>query len=201
MKAKELDQLTGTLSKPSKMPGWAYGIPAKECKVGSKLAKIPGTVCHGCYALKGCYVFPVVQAAQYKRLAAIDNPLWVKAMAAQILRRRSKYFRWHDSGDLQNLEHLKKIFAICRLTPDVNHWLPTREAGIVQQVTPAEVPQNLIIRISATKVDGSPPTFWPYTSSVVTEKKTCPAAEQDNKCLDCRACWDRSVSNVAYGKH
>ena len=45
MKAKELDQLTGTLSKPSKMPGWAYGIPAKECKVGSKLAKIPGTVC------------------------------------------------------------------------------------------------------------------------------------------------------------
>jgi hypothetical protein len=201
MKAKELDQLTGTLSKPSKMPGWAYGIPAKECKVGSKLAKIPGTVCHGCYALKGCYVFPVVQAAQYKRLAAIDNPLWVKAMAAQILRRRSKYFRWHDSGDLQNLEHLKKIFAICRLTPDVNHWLPTREAGIVQQVTPAEVPQNLIIRISATKVDGSPPTFWPYTSSVVTEKKTCPAAEQDNKCLDCRACWDRSVPNVAYGKH
>ena len=183
------------------MPGWAYGIPAKECKVGSKLAKIPGTVCHGCYALKGCYVFPVVQAAQYKRLAAIDNPLWVKAMAAQILRRRSKYFRWHDSGDLQNLEHLKKIFAICRLTPDVNHWLPTREAGIVQQVTPAEVPQNLIIRISATKVDGSPPTFWPYTSSVVTEKKTCPAAEQDNKCLDCRACWDRSVPNVAYGKH
>jgi hypothetical protein len=52
MKVNELDQITGTLSKPSKMPGWAYGIPAKECKVGSKLAKIPGTVCHGCYALK-----------------------------------------------------------------------------------------------------------------------------------------------------
>ena len=150
---------------------------------------------------KGLLCFPVVQAAQYKRLAAIDHPLWVQAMAAQILRRKSKYFRWHDSGDLQSLEHLKKIFDICRLTPDVNHWLPTREAGIVQQVTPAEVPQNLIIRISATKVDGSPPTFWPYTSSVVTEKKTCPAAEQDNKCLDCRACWDRSVPNVAYGKH
>ena len=39
MKVNELDNITGTLSKPSKMPGWAYGIPAKECKVGSKLAK------------------------------------------------------------------------------------------------------------------------------------------------------------------
>ena len=34
-----------------------------------------------------------------------------------------------------------------------------------------------------------------------TENKTCPAAEQDNKCLSCRACWDRNVPNVAYGKH
>jgi hypothetical protein len=32
MKVNELDQITGTLSKPSKMPGWAYGIPAKNAK-------------------------------------------------------------------------------------------------------------------------------------------------------------------------
>ena len=112
MKAIELDNITGTLSKPSKMPGWSYGIPAKECKTGSKLAKIPGTVCHGCYALKGCYVFKNVQEAQYKRLKAIDHPLWTKAMAAQILRHKSKWFRWHDSGDIQSLEHLKKIFLL-----------------------------------------------------------------------------------------
>ncbi len=70
MNINDLDNITGTLSKPSKMPGWSYGIPAKECKVGSKLAKIPGTVCHGCYALKGCYVFPNVQAASHKLQAA-----------------------------------------------------------------------------------------------------------------------------------
>jgi hypothetical protein len=29
MKVKDLDNITGTLSKPSKMPGFAYGIPAK----------------------------------------------------------------------------------------------------------------------------------------------------------------------------
>jgi hypothetical protein len=201
MNINDLDNITGTLSKPSKMPGWAYGLPAKECKTGSKLAKIPGTVCHGCYALKGCYVFKNVQAAQYKRLAAIDHPLWVRAMAAQILRHKSKWFRWHDSGDIQSLEHLQKIFDVCRLTPDVNHWMPTREAGILSQVKLNEVPSNLIIRASGTKVDGPPPTFWPYTSSVVTEGKTCPAAEQGNKCMSCRACWNRDVKNVAYGKH
>jgi hypothetical protein len=91
MKINELDEITGTLSKPSKMPGWAYGIPAKECKVGSKLAKIPGTVCHGCYALKGCYVFPNVQAAQYKRLKAIDDPRWTR----QWLR---KYYAINQNG-------------------------------------------------------------------------------------------------------
>jgi len=39
MKAIELDQITGTLSKPSKMPGWSYGIPAKECKTAASLLK------------------------------------------------------------------------------------------------------------------------------------------------------------------
>ena len=201
MKAIELDEITGTLSKPSKMPGWSYGIPAKECKTGSKLAKIPGTFCYDCYALKGCYVFKNVQAAQYKRLKAIDDPRWVQAMAAQILRHKSKWFRWHDSGDIQSLDHLKKIFSVCLLTPDVNHWMPTRETGILKQIKLEEVPANLIIRASATKVDGPPPSSWPWTSTVVTEGKTCQAAEQDNKCLSCRACWDKSISNIAYGKH
>ena len=84
MNTKEALQIVGGLSKPSKMPGWAYGLPAKECKTGSKLVKIPGSVCHGCYALKGCYVFKVVQDAQYRRLKSIRSPLWVGAMALLI---------------------------------------------------------------------------------------------------------------------
>ena len=34
MKTSEALKITGSLSKPSKMPGWAYGLPAKECKTG-----------------------------------------------------------------------------------------------------------------------------------------------------------------------
>ena len=73
MKTKEaLKIIGGSLSKPSKMPGWSIGLPAKECKTGGKLQAVPGSVCYDCYALKGCYVFKVVQDAQYRRLAAIE---------------------------------------------------------------------------------------------------------------------------------
>ena len=201
MKAKELKEITGGLSKPSKMPGFSYNLPATRCITGSKLVKIPGSVCSGCYALKGRYRFSNVKNAMQRRLDSINHPLWTQAMAAQILSHKPKFFRWHDSGDLQSLDHLNKIFEVCNLTPSIQHWLPTREATIIGYITPDQVPKNLIIRLSAHKVDGKAATFWPWTSTVVTSEKTCPAAEQGNKCLDCRACWNRDVKNVAYGKH
>jgi hypothetical protein len=115
MKTSEALKLVGGLSKPSKMPGWAYGLPAKECKTGSKLVKVKGSTCEGCYALKGCYVFKVVQEAQYRRLASVKHPLWTGAMALLINSKKSKWFRWHDSGDVQDEDHLTKIFAVCKL--------------------------------------------------------------------------------------
>jgi len=183
------------------MPGYAYNLPAWECKVGSKLAKVPGSVCHGCYALKGRYRFPNVKDAMYRRLASITRPDWARTMAGDINARKSRFFRWHDSGDVQSVKHLLKIFQVCRLTPDVAHWLPTREAGILSKVPADRVPRNLTIRLSATKVDAPAPGSWHLTSTVVTTGRTCPAPDQDNECKTCRACWDQSIKNVAYGKH
>jgi hypothetical protein len=201
MNKDELKQITGGLSKPSKMPGFSYNLPATKCITGAKLVKIPGSVCSGCYALKGRYRFPNVKDAMQRRLDSINHPLWTQAMAASILETKTGFFRWHDSGDLQSLDHLKKIFEVCKLTPGIQHWLPTRETSIIACIQADEVPKNLIIRLSAHKVDGKASTFWPWTSTVVTSEKTCPAAEQENKCKDCRACWDRSIPNIAYGKH
>jgi hypothetical protein len=201
MDKHQLKSITGGLSKPSKMPGFSYNLPATKCITGAKLVKIPGSVCSGCYALKGRYRFPNVKDAMQRRLDSIDHPLWIKAMATSIIETKTGFFRWHDSGDLQSLEHLKKIFEVCNLTPGIQHWLPTREASIINCIQADEVPKNLIIRLSAHKVDGKASTFWPWTSTVVTSEKTCPAAEQENKCKDCRACWDRNIQNVAYGKH
>ena len=199
MKTSEALKLVGGLSKPSKMPGWAYGIPAKECKTGSKLVNVSGSTCEGCYALKGCYVFKVVQDAQYRRLASIKHELWTGAMALLINSKKSKVFRWHDSGDVQDEAHLIKIFAVCKLTPGTRHWLPTREAWIKDHM--ASCPDNLVVRFSSPMVDQGPVKSWANTSTVSTKSRTCPAPDQENACGSCRACWDPLVKNVEYGKH
>jgi hypothetical protein len=181
------------------MPGWSIGLPAKECKTGSKLRLVKGSTCHNCYALKGCYVFKVVQEAQYRRLKAIYTAPWVQAMAALIQSKRPDVFRWHDSGDVQDLEHLNKIYEVCRLTPSKRHWMPTREAWVKDHLDRA--PANLVIRFSAPMVDQAAPASWPNTSTVVTAQATCPAPHQGGKCKECRACWTKSIKNVSYGKH
>ena len=199
MNTKEAWTLVGGLSKPSKMPGWSIGIPAKECKTGAKLRLIPNSVCEGCYALKGCYVFKVVQEAQYKRLEAIQHPDWVQAMATLINSKKPDVFRWHDSGDVQDVQHLEKIFEVCRLTPNKRHWMPTREAWIKDHMKDA--PANLVVRFSSPMVDQGPVKSWANTSTVSTKSRSCPAPDNNNECGSCRACWDPLVKNIEYGKH
>ncbi len=201
MLKKEANKITGGLSKPSKMPGPAHNLPAARCITGAKLVKVAGSVCAGCYALKGRYRFKNVQDALNRRLKALEDPRWVNAMV--VLIKDHKYFRWHDSGDIQSMQHLENIFRICRATPETKHWIPTREAQFLKRLKLKQVPRNLVIRMSSHMVDQGPVTFWPWTSTVVSDKakKTCPAPEQENQCKDCRTCWDREVPTVAYGKH
>ena len=208
MKTSEaLKIIGGSLSKPSKMPGWSIGLPAKECKTGGKLQKVPGSVCYDCYALKGCYVFKVVQDAQYRRLAAITGPRWVEAMAHLINSKKPDVFRWHDSGDVQDPEHLEKIYKVCELTPTKRHWLPTREAWIKKYLF--KKPDNLVIRFSAPMVNQRAHASWPNSSSVITGDKrwfgatsiVCPSSKQGNQCLDCRQCWNPDIKNISYIAH
>ena len=142
-----------------------------------------------------------VKPAQYKRLDAVKHPLWVKAMATQINSKKVKYFRWHDAGDIQSVKHLLKIFKVCKLSPDVKHWIPTKESQFLKHIPVDRVPKNLIIRLSMTMVDQAAAGSWPHTSTVVTSGRTCPAPDQGGQCGDCRQCWSDDVNNIAYGKH
>ncbi len=199
MKVKEAIKITDSFTRTSKMPGLSYSLPAWECKTGSKLRKIPGSVCASCYALKGNYTrYKAIKAAQYRRLEAMKDPRWVDAMIAVI--KRQKWFRWHDAGDVQSLEHLNNIYKICEATPETRHWLPTREAWIKNELD--RKPANLVIRFSPPMVNQRAPESWPHSSMVVDKGfHTCPAPAQGGKCLDCRQCWDPDIKVVSYGKH
>ena len=211
MKIKELEKKIGTLSNPSKMPSYAWGISARQCVTGSKLAKIKGTICNKCYALKGHYVFKPVKIAHKIRLDAIYKSEWVEYMAELLTQKykrldKSRLFhRWFDSGDIQSHEHLMKIFKVCELTPHINYWLATREYKIINRIKEEDIPKNLVLRVSGIKIDGQPPKFWKWTSTVHKNKKPigheCPAYKQGGKCKDCRACWNHKVKQVSYKEH
>ena len=210
---KALQMQVGSLSNPSKMPGFGYSTPAKDCQTGSKLAKIVNSICSICYAKKGRYVFPNVQNAMQYRLDSLNKIDWIDCMVELISKKQSKlpegqreFFRWHDSGDIQGVWHLEKIAEIARRLPEINFWLPTREYRFVREwLATATKPKNLQIRLSAYMIDGKPPTqlansLGLTTSGVSENGFNCPAPKQDNACADCRACWT-SDENINYKSH
>ena len=201
MNKKEAKEITGGLSAPGKMPEGAYSISALHCQTGAKLRLVEGTPCSGCYALKNRYIMPIQAAALERRFQSLGHPLWVQAMA--VLIKGKKFFRWHDSGDIQGAWHLKNIFEVCNLTPDTMHWLPTQERKFLPLSTDS-IPKNLIIRLSNAKNDTKPGRAWDHWSTVVTTPRPghiCPAPEQGNECGSCRACWSKDVKEIQYKIH
>jgi hypothetical protein len=84
----------------------------------------------------------------------------------------------------------------------------TREHGIVRDYIRrgGTVPGNLVIRISATMIDGAATAQWPTISTVSSAARpdgayACSAPTQANKCGACRACWSPVVQNVDYHVH
>ena len=211
--AKSAWDYVGGLSKPSKMPWWSYSTPATACITGAALrAAGKHTVCGSCYALKGFYGFPNVQAALERRLDALTNkPRFVEAFTTLLdekakRARRPLRFRWFDSGDLPSLDALQRIVAIARNLHQIRFWLPTREHGIVSRFLKTETfPDNLTVRMS-TALIGAKPSHQPFglPFSAVgrdddPELHQCPANKQGGKCLDCDACW--TDANVSYERH
>ena len=204
---KEAQTIMISLGNAGKMPCKTYNIPASLCKTGGRLRKIVGSTCHKCYAFKGNYLFPDVQKGLMRRFNAFKHPRFVEAMSLMINKYSTTHFRWFDSGDLYDIPMLEKIVMICQNTSHIKHWLPTREVKIVKDYLKIykEFPKNLVVRVSAPMIDGEPLKSFRWTSTVHHKSKArghdCPSRFQDNKCMDCRACWDKRVTNVSYHKH
>lgn len=218
--------IAGTLGKPSKLPGYSYGLSAHLCKTGSKLRKVPGSVCSTCYAHNDFYAtWTPVALGHARRFMSLQHPRWCDAMV-RLIRHYcvppQDFFRWHDSGDLQGAWHLARIVEVCERTPDVKHWIPTREYGFVIEYLDGggTTPSNLVVRLSAHTIDAEPEIpirLVGYPTSTVSSIPAdlsgvrivegkgaveCRAVEaRDNHCGPCRACWEPRVVNVNYPQH
>ena len=213
--------ICGSTTQTSKMPCKSSSLPTESCITGYQMAQIEGSICSQCYADKGFYnVYQnTIKPAQFARLDAVwqamddknQAKLWISGMAALI--GSDHFFRWHDSGDLQGLEHLELIAAVCDATPNCRHWLPTREYAIVKEYIAKHgaLHSNLVIRLSAmypdkpVKIPSSLQSIKGITSSNVHSSgaqihgSRCIAPDNDGSCGDCRVCWTDAV--VSYEIH
>lgn len=216
---KSAKELAGSISdRNSKMPGSTFALSAKRCNVGSKLVKVKGSVCDRCYALKIQKLRPSVDKgweSNYMKATTLieTNPdVWVDACAFQIKRSAAKsgemFHRWFDSGDLPSVAFLSAICKVAKETPNISHWLPTRESKVVKDYMNqgGVVPANLIIRISSTMIGDTPVRSHSHTSTVHRKGEEpsghiCPAPKQGGNCGQCRACWSFEVPNISYALH
>ena len=223
MRKADAQSICGTLTSTSKMPCKSSDLPTEACHTGYRMAQIKGSICSKCYANNGFYVAyqNTIKPAQFARLDAVyqalesaeNAQLWVSGMVSLI--GTDPFFRWHSSGDLQNVHHLNLIVLVARATPDTMHWLPTREYSMVKQYIDAfgadAIPKNLIIRLSAMYPDQ--PVKIPsslqgidnvtasnvHTSANAIHGVRCGAPDNGGACGDCRACWSNAV--VSYELH
>jgi len=186
--------------------------------MGSTLAKVEGSACSICYARRGRMVYrPTLDANERRLQAYYAEDDWPRLMARLIelsVPVGDPYFRWFSSGDLQSEQMLLDIMEVCRLTPEVYHWLPTQERDMVSNALGEQpCPDNLVIRISAPMINGVPPqglssvvvgpvpqAHWEERVHHNTDTRYhCPApTHRDYECGACRACWDSAVETVVY---
>ena len=212
-----LSDITGGLSNPRKMPEYAFSTPAIHCKVGSKLRVVKGSVCHKCYAMKGNYVWPNVKKALQRRYDSLYHPMWVTAMTMLIRIKVKERFRWFDSGDIDSVQCLRNIIEVCNGTPNIKHWLVTKEKRTVRKFLDEGgiIPDNLVIQMSGYMLDGDIVKGFDdcnqithhlvHTDRDKARGHICPVEDGNGvtscKQANCYACWDNGVNVVSSGIH
>lgn len=197
------------LSKTSKLGTKSWSLQAIETcpgSVGKDGNLVPA--CSGCYATTGMYHFGAVKQVRADNKADWQRDGWTADMVQAL--KKDKHFRWFDSGDMYSLELAEKMLEIMVATPNTKHWLPTRmyKFSKFKPVLDAMMAlPNVMVRPSSDAVDGTftagvhGSTIVPDSTSVPSGVTLCPAYNQGGKCLDCRACYDKSVEVIGYPAH
>ena len=126
--------------------------------------------CADCYALTGFYHANLAaQVGRVMRLEYLQAQIrqddlgqWVAWMVEALGKLRTssqddengrRFFRWHDSGDVFHEAYARAILDVCRATPEISHWLPTRAVSLMERALAetANYPSNLSITVSCVR--------------------------------------------------
>lgn len=197
------------VSKTSKLGTLSWSLQAVET--------CPGAVgddgqlvaaCSGCYATTGCYNFPDTKKVRADNKAAWQEADWVAVMTKAL--QKQKYFRFFDSGDMYAIGLAEKIYELAKGLPNTKFWIPTRMhkfAKFQNIIAKLNALDNVIVRPSSDNVDGTytkgvhGSTILPDATMADSNTFVCSAPSQGGKCMDCRACYDKSVPVIGYIAH
>jgi hypothetical protein len=93
---------TGNLTQPIRYTTQPLGCPgANVCKIG-------------CFARQSRFLYDEVQMNRFARLEFTTHPDFVETLAAELIRRRFRFVRIHDSGDFYSPEYRDRWYEIIR---------------------------------------------------------------------------------------
>lgn len=204
------------LSQPSKMPCASFSLPAGDACPFAVYGE--GSICDTCYADKGFYLFS--KRTQTPRFQWVKQSLRTQAGTLQLIadliaaveasfgpkHKGQKYFRIHDSGDFFNPKYVRVWMAVAQALPQVRFWAPTRawrNPKMLQALRDLASLPNVTIRPSALYIGDDAPIIDGLAagSTVDGPAQACVAPSQDNKCGECRVCWDAPTTAVSYKLH
>jgi hypothetical protein len=191
------------LSGTSKMPCKSWSLPAWEtCPSAKGTDGKPVDACSNCYALQGAY--------QWKLDTWVDDMIILITKEGK--RNKKNLFRWFDSGDVYKKELALKIEQVIKGTPQVKHWIPTRQykdknvRPVLDRIN--QLP-NAVARYSSDSVNGKMldsdfnSTIAQHADDIKSSKGVlvCGAYSRGGECQDCKACWDKRINTIVYPLH
>lgn len=146
-----------------------------------------------CYDIKAVLQYKNVLDARARNTALVrmDRKRYFAEIEKKIsLRKKNKYFRWHVSGDIVDLDYFQNMVRIAAEHPDFLFWTYTKNYfvvnGFCRKFGKDSIPNNLIIMFS--EWDGMPlvnPYRFPVFSCKLKEgnkNRTAESFESMYKC-------------------
>lgn len=202
------------LSAPSKMKGTAKTwstVAVKHCPASRDKNGDLVPACAGCYADKGFYRMPTVRAPREHNATNWRAENFVSDFSRQL--QGQKFFRWFDSGDMFHIDLAKKIYQIMLENSETMFWLPTRMHKLAKFrpiIARMQKLPNCVVRkssdgINGERIRGKNTSTIVQTVAQAGDAHICPATVKGNKpnckANNCTACWQKSVSVIAYCYH
>jgi hypothetical protein len=169
--------------------------PIKTCRPKTPCAK-------GCYACKGTWNYKNVKESLNNNL--IQFGLNKDNFFNEIINYLNngdviyKYFRWHSSGDIINLDYLKGMIEVAKKCKQTKFLAFTKQFEIVNEYLASgeKIPSNLKIVFSAWDKEFTfkNPYNLPIAYLEFKKKELNPSIPQNaykcsGECKSCKVCW------------